>query len=85
MRSGAFLVREKVANQQWALSIVWKGMFVHHLVTRMPDTGVFFINDDEFPVLVSNLEDMIEFLRAKQGDSFRIIDQDLRHGIPPKR
>ena len=84
MRSGAFLVRAKVPDQQWALSIVWKGMFVHHLITVTPETRIFYMNDDEFPVLVHTLEDIIDVLRTKQGDSFRVIDQDLRHSVPPR-
>ena len=84
MRSGAFLVREKIPNEQWALSMVWKGMFIHHLVTYSSDTNIFYINGDEFPNPVSSLEDLIDVLRTYQSDSFRVIEQDLRYPIAPK-
>lgn len=85
MRSGAFLVRIKVPNQQWALSMVWQGMFVHHLISQAHDSGAFYINDQPFPHPVGTLDELVEYLRVCQSDNFRVIEQDLRHVVSPKK
>lgn len=83
MRSGAYLVRVKEENSQWALSMVWKGMFVHHLIWFDPGQRQFYINEELFPVNVVTLPELIECLRMEQGEAFRVIEQDLRHPIAP--
>lgn len=84
MRSGAFLVRIKVPDEQWALSMVWKGMFVHHLISLNLDSREFSINDEAVPCSLVGIADLIEFLRLHQSDAFRIIEQDLRHPLAPR-
>lgn len=83
MRSGAFLVRVKEQDRLWALSVVWKGMFVHHLIMHEMESNKFYINDEEFPLTVFSLRELIGTLYSQQSDTFRIIEQDLRHPIPP--
>ena len=84
MRNGAFLLRIKVPDEEWALSMVWKGMFVHHLIRLNLDSRQFTINDEPFPQEIFSITELIAYLRAYQSDAFRVIEQDLRHPLGPR-
>jgi hypothetical protein len=81
-RTGAFLVRVKEPNRQWALSVCNNGEFVHHLVQRDPRTDVFSVNGSPCPANCASIVHLVKLLRTPAfAQSWSVLEQPLLHPV----
>jgi len=62
--AGAYLVRTKEPGKQYCLTVAVKDGFVHHLLTRNLQSGLFDVNGNQPTQPQDNLGKLVAFLKA---------------------